>query len=185
MRIFAIAGFAGLLIGSLAAQPGPQAVKTWSGIILDASCTDRSLVNLRSQPEAALATINGPQKPAEGSAAGISVSPQVVKAERAEAILPDTADHASRYPSASCALTADTKAFMLLLPDGTLLNLDEGGNTMAFEAFQDSAGGQAILNGKVGGMKPQATIAGIRSGDRLKARSVELHRPPQQNAPAK
>jgi hypothetical protein len=149
---------------------------------LDAGCTDRTLSNLRSQPVDALAILKEPQKPAEGSADGIRVSPKVVKAERAEAVLPRTPDHASRYANASCALTADTKAFMLLLADNTLLVLDEGGNTLAFEAFEGSPAGQAILNGKVGGLKPQATVAGVRIGERLKARSVELNRP---NAPAK
>jgi hypothetical protein len=72
---------------------------------------------------------------------------------------------------------------MLLLSDGTLLNLDEGGNTLAFEAFQSTPAGQAILNGKVGGLKPQASIVGVRAGDRIRARSVEVRQ--SQQPPAK
>ena len=70
-----------------------------------------------------------------------------------------------------------------MLSDGTLLNLDEGGNTLAFEAFQATPAGQAILNGKVGGLKPQASVIAVKSGDRLKVRSVELVQ--SQPAPAK
>jgi len=181
MRVIAIPV---LLLGTLAAQTEPKAPTQWSGVLLDAGCKNRSVDNLRSAPVAELATIKEPQKPAEGSADGIQVAPGTVKSERGKAVLPRTPDHASRYSNASCALTADTKAFMLLTSDGTLLNLDEGGNTLAFEAFQDSAAGQSILNGKVGGLKPQATIVGVRAGDRLKARSVELHQS-KQTAPAK
>ncbi len=152
---------------------------TWSGLMLDAGCTDRSLSNLRAQPMDSLAMATKPQ----ATATGITVDPKVIKAERADAILPHTADHASRYSNAGCAITADTKAFMILLSDGTLLSLDEGGNTIAFEAFQSTPAGQAILNGKVGGLKPQASIVGIRAGDRLKARSVELRQ--SQQPPAK
>jgi hypothetical protein len=141
--------------------------------MLDDGCTNRRLDNLSAQPTDALASAREPQK----SPQGIRVAPQVLKAERAEATLPRTPDHASRYSSSSCALTADTKAFMLLMSDGTLLDLDGGGNTLAFEAFQATPTGQAILNGKVGGLKPPATVMGIRTGNRLKAKSVEIHQP--------
>ena len=105
----------------------------------------------------------------------IKVPKEILKAERADVVLTHTADHATRYSNArSCAITADTKAFALLLPDGTLLNLDEGGNTLTFEAFQSTSAGQAILNGKVGGVKPQGTVRGLRWGARLKVRSIEL-----------
>jgi hypothetical protein len=175
MRILCIAG---VVLASAALQ-GADKPTTWSGLMLDAGCTDRSLDNLRAQPLDALAMARKPQATPDG----IAVDPKVVKAERAEAVLPHTADHASRYSNAGCAITSDTKAFMLLLGDGTLLNLDEGGNTMAFEAFQSTAAGQAILNGKVGGLKPQASIVGVRAGDRLKARSVEVRQ--AQQPPAK
>jgi hypothetical protein len=106
------------------------------------------------------------------------IAPRVLKAERGEATLPDTPDHASRYSSASCALTADTRAFALFLPDGLLLDLDEGGNTLAFVAFQSTLAGQAILNGKVGGLKPLAKVTGLRAGGRIKVQSVVFVRPP-------
>jgi hypothetical protein len=138
---------------------------------------DRSLVNLRTRPTGAPALPSGSEKTAKG----ISVSPEVLKAERARATLPRTPDHAGRYDSATCAITADTKAFMLLLPDGTVLDLDEGGNTLAFEAFQAMPEGQAILNGKIGGLKPQASVRGTRTGDRVRVKSVELAMAPGHN----
>jgi hypothetical protein len=162
-----------LLLVSVGLRAETKGASSWSGLMLDAGCTDRSLDNLRAQPRASLPVSKEPQKKAEG----IQVTPRLVAAQRAEAALAHTADHASRYSSSSCALTADTKAFMLLLPDGTLLNLDEGGNTLAFEAFQSTSAGQAILNGKVGGLKPQVTVSGIQTGDRLRTRSVEIHQP--------
>jgi hypothetical protein len=123
-------------------------------------------------------------KNSHNGAAGIQVSPDVVKAERSGVENARAPDHATRYHSASCALTSDTKAFMLLLPNGTVVDLDEGGNTMAWEAFQSSSAGRAILNGKVGGIKPQAKIVGVRVDNRLKARTVEM-REPQPAAAAK
>jgi hypothetical protein len=169
MRIVAVMAVAGVLIGR-GGHAEPHDVAAWSGTLLDASCTDRSLENLRAQPSDVLATDKNPQK----KAVGITVDPKTLKAERAEATMPQTADHASRYSSASCALTADTKAFLLLLADGKILTLDEGGNTLAFEAFQASPAGAAILNGKVGGLKPKATVKGVVSGGRLRVRSLEL-----------
>jgi hypothetical protein len=169
MRIVTAIAVASALL-ALNGSAETHGVATWSGTLLDAGCTDRSLENLRAQPSDVLATDKGPQKSPEG----IKVDPQTLKAERAEATMPHTPDHASRYSSASCALTADTKAFLLLTADGKLLTLDEGGNTLAFEAFQASPAGAAILNGKVGGLKPKATIKGVLSGGRLRVRSLAL-----------
>jgi hypothetical protein len=74
----------------------------------------------------------------------------------------------------SCSISGDTRAFAMLLPNGTLLNLDEGGNTKADELFQSSAAGMAILNGKPGGEKPHAEIKGIRRGDTLNVITIRL-----------
>ena len=169
MRIVTATAVAGVLL-ALNGHAETHGVATWSGTLLDASCTDRSLENLRAQPADVLATDKAPQK----NPVGIKVDPKTMQAERAEATLPRTPDHASRYSSAGCALTADTKAFLLLMGDGKLLTLDEGGNTLAFEAFQASPAGAAILNGKVGGLKPKATIKGVLAGGRLRVRSLEL-----------
>jgi hypothetical protein len=165
-----IAAFLVFAAGALAQK---HSTMTWSGVMVDAGCRDRSPENLLAPPVESPAVAKRPQAPAKG----IAIAPQVLKAERGEATLPDTLDHASRYSSASCALTADTKAFALLLPDGLLLELDEGGNTLAFNAFQSTPAGQAILNGKVGGLKPLAKVSGLRAGSRIKVQSIAFVRP--------
>jgi hypothetical protein len=169
-----MAGIAGVLICAAGLMAQKHDMQTWSGLMVDGGCRDRSPENLRTPPTDSLAVAaKEPAKPPKG----ITVAPQVLKAERGEATLPDTLDHASRYDSASCALTADTKAFAILLADGQLLDLDEGGNTLAFDAFQSTPAGAAILNGKVGGLKPQATVTGLTAGRRIKVQSVVFVRP--------
>ncbi len=143
----------------------------WSGLLVDAGCRDRSLANLLSPPTQEIAAA----VPAVTKVPGIVIAPQVVKAERGDVLLPHTLDHASRYSSASCAITADTSAFaLLLLPDGPLLNLNAAGNTFALESFQATAAGRQILEGKTGGLKPHAVVWGLRQGDELNAASVSL-----------
>lgn len=142
---------------------------SWTGLLVDAGCRDRSLENLLAPPAQEIAQA----KPPVNKVPGISVSPQTIKVERGREALPDTLDHASRYSSVSCAITADTSAFaLLLLPKGPLLDLDAGGNTFALESFQSTPAGRAILNGKTGGLKPRATVKGLRQRDTLKAQSV-------------
>ena len=163
----------GLLISAVGVCAERHDIMSWSGVMVDAACRDRSPENLLSPPAEALAV----EKPVEKPARGITVAPPTLKTERGRATMPDTPDHASRYTSTSCALTADTKAFALLLPSGQLLELDEGGNTLAFDAFQSTPGGAAILNGKVGGLKPMAKVTGLQAGRKIKARSVEIVKP--------
>ena len=143
----------------------------WSGVLVDAGCRDRSHVNLLSPPAQEIAQA----RPAVTKVPGISIAPRVVKAERGDVLLPHTLDHASRYSSASCAITADTTAFALLvLPNGPLLNLDQAGNTFALESFQATPAGREIIEGKTGGLKPHAVVWGLRRGDDLRAGSVSL-----------
>jgi hypothetical protein len=159
----------------------------WRGILVDAGCQDRSLTNLKRA--ASLAPAAPPDKSSsdkadtpKGAAArngavndkGVKVDSSTVRAERAIPMETRTPDHLTREMDPSCALTAQTKAFALLLPNGTLLNLDEGGNTMAYEAFQSSPQGQAILNGRGNAEKPHATIKGTRRGDQLEVQTVRL-----------
>jgi hypothetical protein len=166
---------AGFLLFTTTLPAAPRDVKSWTGTLVDGGCRDRSLENLRAPAaDAPAVASNPPANPPKG----ISVAPQVMKAERSRATMPDTLDHASRYSSTSCALTAETKAFALLLPNGQLMELDEGGNTLAFDAFQSTAAGAAILNGKVGGWKPQAKVTGLQSGRRIKTHSVMFVQPP-------
>lgn len=164
---------AGILLGATSLMAEQHDLKTWSGLMVDGGCRDRTPQNLRTPPVDTIPVTGTPDKPPKG----IAVAPQIVKAERAEAVLPDTPDHASRYDSASCAITADTKAFAILLDNNQLLDLDEGGNTLAFDAFQSTPAGAAILNGKVGGLKPRATVTGLAAGRRIKTQSVMFVRP--------
>jgi hypothetical protein len=150
---------------------GAYAQTTWTGLLLDGDCVDRSLENMLSPPAQEMARA----KPVTNQVAGISVAPGVVKAERGDVLLPHTLDHASRYQSASCAITAETKSFaLLLLPKGPLLELNEAGNTFAMESFEDTPAGREILDGKVGGLKPHAIVKGLRQGDELRAAAVIL-----------
>jgi hypothetical protein len=156
------------------AETRPAVQTEWSGMLVDGGCHDLSLENLRSQPVDALAKA----PPTTKENPGIAPPPkQVLQREQAEALRAHTPDHASRYSSAACAVTGDTTHFALLLGNGVLLILDEGGNTFAFDAFQNTQAGQEILNGKVGGWKPAAVVRGVRSGDRLWTRSVRITNP--------
>ena len=73
----------------------------------------------------------------------------------------------TRQPDRSCAVNGATRGFALLMPDGRLLNLDEGGNTMAIQGIHSIPAGRAMLNGTGGALKPQVTLRGRVQGDRL------------------
>jgi hypothetical protein len=119
-----------LMTGLLAAQdqswtrgrlgapaPRPGKLTTLEGILLDASCSDRSA-------------------PAHS-------------------------------PDRLCAITRATRGFALLTKDGRLLNLNEGGNTLAVHALHANPAGRAMLNGTGGGIKPPVTLRGRIHGDRV------------------
>jgi len=129
--------------GRLGAQaPLPEKSGTYNGILIDATCSDRTALNLGRAPEQHETAQPDP------------------KTEQP----PDTA---ARMPDRSCAITGGTRGFALLTADGRLLNLDEGGNTYANQALYSSAAGRAMMNGTGGGVKPQSTIRGRVQGDRL------------------
>jgi hypothetical protein len=164
--------------GSEAAVPDRPV--TWRGILVDAGCQDRSITNLRKPPALSPAVppdkpsadaADSPNGPAARDAAvsshGINVDARTAEAERSGPLETHTADHLTRQMDPSCAITADTRGFALLLANGTLLNLDEGGNTKAFQMFQANPAGRAIINGNSTGEKPRAVIKGIRRGDKL------------------
>jgi hypothetical protein len=138
-------------------QPIPYKLQDFSGTLVDASCDDRSALNLQQQPE------QEPAQPAvpKGSAKN---APQKLNAD---AIAHQTPDVVTRQPDRSCAVSGATRGFALLTRDGRLLNLDEGGNTMAIQGIQSTAAGRAMLNGTGGALKPQVTLRGRVQGDRL------------------
>ena len=136
-------------------QPIPYKLHDFSGILVDASCDDRSVLNLQQQPVEAL-----PQPaPKNNARAGQKLN--------ADAVAHQPPDVVTRQPDRSCAISGATRGFALLMPDGRLLNLDEGGNTMAIQGIQSTAAGRAMLNGTGGAVKPLATLRGRVQGDRL------------------
>jgi hypothetical protein len=127
-----------------------------TGTLVDASCGDRSAFNLARPPEHP--DIAPPPSPSQKM--GGAVPP------------PDVASHlnrdlVTREFDESCAITGSTREFALVTPQGRLLNLDEGGNTLAAQAIYANSAGRAMLNGTRGGLKPQATVRGRVDGDRL------------------
>ena len=167
--------------------PVPDKPLTWRGILVDAGCRDRSIANLRTPPALTAAVppdtasadaSDTPTGPAAHDGAlsshGIRVDAETAQAERTGPMRTLTPDRLTRQMDPSCAVNAGSRAFALLLADGTLLNLEEGGNTEAFQAFQSSPQGMNILNGKTVGEKPQVIIKGRRRGDKLNVISIRL-----------
>ena len=170
-------------IGQQAAIPyGPQ---KFYGILVDAGCPERDAMTLQLRPVSPVAPAP-PTAGAKGAAApanggnGINVSQQVLAAERGRVTWMETPDHLTRQMDPACGISGATKAFALFMPQGTwgkLVNLDEGGNTYAYEAFQATPQGQAILSGTGQPMKPVATVTGFRRGDKIIVSSVQLQSP--------
>jgi hypothetical protein len=145
-------------------QPIPYKLQEFSGILVDASCDDRSSLNLHQQPaQPAMAK----QDSTTQSAPKVKVDAKTMERERADAMAHQTPDLITRQPDRSCAVNGATRAFALLMPEGRLVNLDEGGNTMAFQGIQSTAAGRAMLNGTGGALKPQVTLRGRIHGDRV------------------
>ena len=108
------------------------------------------------------------------------VDPSVVDTERGEAMWAYHVDHLTRQMDPGCAVNGSTKGFALLVPgqkSDRLLDLDEGGNTLAWDAFQASQTGQKVLNGEAPGEKPVATVVGTAHGDRLIVKTIRLEPP--------
>jgi hypothetical protein len=139
---------------------------TLTGVLIDSGCPDRSNLNLTRRP-------SGP----EGAA--IPVRNQAdrnitAEGERSGAIAHQTPDALSRQEDRTCAITGGTRGYGLLLDDGRLINLDEGGNTFANEAVQSSKAGQAMLNGAGPGLKPRVEVTGRLREERFFVRRLQL-----------
>ena len=135
--------------GRLGSQnPAPGKVLTLEGILVDASCGDRSAMNLTKAPDPPQLAGGPPAKPS---------------AEHAQ----HEHDPAAHQSDRSCAITGATRGFALLTNDGRLLNLNEGGNTLAAQALHANPAGRAMLNGTGGAIKPRAAIRGRIHGDRI------------------
>jgi len=149
-------------------KPLPKGIQDYAGILVDGTCSDRSVLNLREKPSPqTMATPPSPPSGSEGSSSGISVDSKTMENERADAMEHQMPDLKSRQADPTCAITGGTREFALLLPDGRLLNLDEGGATYAAQTLNSLPEGRALLNGTGGGVKPQVTLRGRVQGDRL------------------
>jgi len=140
---------------------------TWNGTLVDAGCRDRTNLNLHQAPEPGPAPVPSAQPANEISAHGITVNRKTLAAERSDITPHQVPDMISREADPTCAITGGTRAFALLLDSGRLVNLNEGGNTLAIEALQSSAAGWALLAGTGAGLKPRVTVEGRLRDDRI------------------
>ena len=174
----------------------PSGPLVLAGILVDAGCHDRSSQNLLRTPTPfnALAPAEPPQEQASANSArakegfasreapqsqavtasGITVDKQTLETEQADVLPHQGKDLYTRQPDSSCAITGDTKAFALLTDDGRLLDLNEGGNTFAWQAVQSSTAGRGVLNGAGSPFKPRAVVRGEIRGDQLIVSSLSL-----------
>jgi hypothetical protein len=131
------------------------------GILVDAGCVDRSSLNLRrpAMPPAIAAPMGKP--------AGGTLSAGAADQARADALEHQVPDLLARHDDPACAVTGLTRGFAILTGDGRLLNLDEGGNTMAIQAIQANPAGRALLNRSGPAIKPKAIVTGRIRGDRV------------------
>ena len=149
-------------------EPLPKGVQEYNGILVDATCSDRTGLNLREQPmKPAIAQTPSQPNGSEGSAGGVTVDPKTMQTERGDVLAHQTPDLAMRQPDPSCAITGSTREFALLTKEGRLLNFNEGGTTYAWQVLNSMPEGRALLNGTGGGVKPQVSVRGRVQGDRL------------------
>jgi hypothetical protein len=130
-------------------NPIPGKLITMNGILIDASCDDRTAMNLARPPE---------KPPAEAA-----------DTHGAHAGSADRSENAHVHPSddRTCAVTKGTRSFAFLMTEGRLLNLDEGGNTMVVQALSANPDGRAMLSGEAAGIKPRVSLRGRVHGDRF------------------
>ena len=107
---------------------------------------------------------------------GISVDSKTLMTERKDVTPVMNTDLSARQSDPTCALKAGTLAYSVLLDNGRLLDLDDGGNTYATLAVQASPQGHAMINGAGPGFKPRVTISGILQGDRIFVNDLKLGR---------
>jgi hypothetical protein len=184
--------------GRLGSQESmPYGPLTLNGILVDANCTDRSEANLTRPPipinqvgpaeTPELATAENAKRAKMGyatathepdmggiSAHGITVDPQTLQEEQADALQHQVPDMTTRQEDLTCSITARTSNFALLMDNGRLLNLDGGGAAWAWQAVQSSDAGRAMMEGQGPAVKPHATITGVIDGDQVKVNRLQL-----------
>jgi len=176
LQIPALAAAASL--AALAQAPSAPAPATLRGILIDAGCRDLSRYNLRLAPQALPAapkeSENKTAAAAGTSASGITVDAHTLDAERTDVMPHQFADLLARQSDPTCAIKGNTRAYALLLPDGRVADLDEGGNTFADVAVKADAQGRAMLAGQGPGFKPAVAVTGRIQGSRIVASEVKI-----------
>ena len=152
--------------------PVPNAPVRLHGLLLDASCPNRSNPNLYAMPESVPLTMPSAgvvqQRSAGASSArGITVNTATVDTERADIMAHQVPDMRSRQASETCAITASTREYGLALPNGRFVDLDAGGNTLANELVYDTPQGQQMLNGIGPAVKLRVDVVGRVVGDKV------------------
>jgi len=185
--------------GATAVQSGPAPPVTLYGTLVDAGCRNRTALNLKQAPETFTAaapaqtaaeaqsgsqarTAQGYQNPSapsqqpntQVSVNGITVDPKTLAAERHDVLEHQAPDLRSRQMDPTCAITGATHSFALVLDNGRMLNLDDGGNTFANEAVQGNPQGRTMMSGNGGGFKPLAVVKGNIHADRVMVQSLKL-----------
>jgi len=146
------------------------------GILIDAACRDFSRFNLGLAPQALPAPAQPSNAKAAGGAAasGITVDARTLELERLDVMPHQIADLVSRQSDPTCAIKGNTRAYALLMADGRVADLDEGGNTFADAAVKADPRGRAMLAGQGAGFKPTVTVSGEVQGARIVARAVTI-----------
>jgi hypothetical protein len=151
------------------------------GILIDAGCSERDAANLRLPPETlqeeapaqpSTAPANNPPANGAVNAKGISIDASTVQTERAGVMESHVPGMFERQSDPTCAITGSTTSFAVFTDNGRLLDLDQGGNTLALVAVEATSGGRAMLNGKGPGVKPRVMVKGQFRGDRLITQDV-------------
>lgn len=157
--------------------PAAEAPAILRGILIDAGCRDFSRFNLNLSPQALPAPAQESNTKAAGgstTASGIAVDARTLDAERADAMPHQVADLVSRQSDPTCAIKGNTRAYALLMADGRVADLDEGGNTFADAAVKGDAQGRAMLAGQGPGFKPIVAVTGHVQGSRIVASGVKI-----------
>ena len=76
-----------------------------------------------------------------------------------------------------CRVAADTKEYGIIIPDGTFLVFDEGGNHKVQRFLEESPRGRKLLQAKPGEAKRIMVIAsGTRTGNTYNLESITMAR---------
>lgn len=185
--------------GETAVAAGPAPTVTLYGTLVDSGCRNRTALNmaLPSLPFTAAAPVQTPAEAQSGAqmrtaqgyqnasqpsqqqnppttASGVTIDPKTLAAERSDVLEHQVPDLHSRQMDPTCAITGATHSFSIVLKEGRMLNLDDGGNTYATVAIQGNADGRAMLNGNGGGMKPAVVIKGNMRADKVIVQSLKI-----------